>query len=337
VFNSIAGTAKTVRIIALPESIKDASDYIATFKDKKEAQVALQELASAAHPHLKGELMPIYTISELEQDYRRFVRSMDQNSFSLSKWLPSLDKIRPLVPGELVFVIGDTGTGKTGLLQQIARASVPLPTLMFELELPAESMFERFAAMTSGLTCTEIEHAYRTVESEEDTLTGLLDLKLKNLFVCTESRLTVRQLENYIMKSELKIGERPRVVLIDYIQLVGGKGANRREKISDIAEDLKVMAKVTRTIVIVTSQIARNKDELEPNLHSAKESGSIESSCGLLLGAWRDEKDGRLLHLKVLKSTKGGAGTHVKCNFDGQRMLITERIDPNFIPTNHNN
>ena len=39
------------------------------------------------------------------------------------------------------------------------------------------------------------------------------------------------------MRSELKLGERPRVVLIDYIQLVAGSGENRREKISNIAED----------------------------------------------------------------------------------------------------
>jgi hypothetical protein len=65
--------------------------------------------------------------------------------------------------------------------------------------------------------------------------------------------------------------------------------------------------------------------EWEPSLHSAKESGSIENSCGLLLGAWRSSEDGGLLNIRVLKSTKGGAGKHVKCNFDGSRMIITER------------
>jgi hypothetical protein len=326
VFESIAGTAKTVRIIKLPEAIKDASDYIASFQTKEEAKDALLALAGAAHPFLKGVSLPIFTVAEMEQDYRRFVGAMEKNSFPLSKWLPSLSKIRPLVPGELVCVIGDTGTGKTGILQQIAKAALPLPTLMFELELPKELMFERFAAMASRNTCAFVEGAYRA--SKTETLSHVLDDKLKNLFICAESRLTVPQIENFIMRSELKIGERPRVVLVDYIQLIGGTGANRREKISDIAEDLKVMAKATRTIVVVTSQIARpqNQDaDWEPSLHDAKESGSIESSCGLLLGAWRDLTDGNLLNIKVLKSTKGGAGLKIPCNFDGERMIITER------------
>ena len=328
VFNSIAGTAKTVKIVKLPDSVKDVSDYIATFATQPEAKAALDALVSDAHPHLKGLSLPIYTVSELEADYKRFVSQMEQNSLSLGKWLPTLRKIRPLVPGELVFIIGDTGTGKTGLLQNIAKAALPLPTLMFELELPKELMFERFASQASGFTCDLVEEAYRT-RGEENTLVDVLDKSLKNLFVCSESRLTVQQIESIIMRSELKIGERPKVVLVDYIQLVGGKGENRREKISDIAEDLKVMAKATRTIVIVTSQTSRpekkNQDEYQPSLHSAKESGSIESSCGLLLGAWRDSEDGSLLHVKVLKSTKGGAGIQIPCNFDGARMRITER------------
>jgi KaiC/GvpD/RAD55 family RecA-like ATPase/5S rRNA maturation endonuclease (ribonuclease M5) len=322
VFDSIAGTAKNVKVVNLPESTKDVSDYIASFRTNSEASSALSQMASEAHPHIRGVSLPIYTIAELEDDYRRFVRSMDANSFSLGNWLPSLGKLRPLVPGELVFIIGDTGTGKTGLLQGIAKAALPLPTLMFQLELPRELMFERFAAMATKLECCYVEDAYR---SADESLSHELNQHLRNLFVCSESRLTVQKIENLIMRAELKIGERPRVVLVDYIQLIGGKGPNRREKISDIAEDLKVMAKATRTIVIVTSQISRNKEEVEPNLHSAKESGSIESSCGLLLAAWRDQKDGRLLHLKVLKSTKGGAGLHVECNFDGPRMMITER------------
>ena len=326
VFESIAGKAKTVRTVKLPGMIKDVSDYMATFKDRQEAIVALQELASCAFPHIKGHSMPVYSIGELESDYRRFVRSMGKNALSLGKWLPTLgNNLRFLVPGELVFIIGDTGIGKTGILQQIAKSALPLPTLMFELELPKEMMFERFAAMTTRMTCQEVERAY---QNADDSISEQLDFRLSGLCICPVSRITVAQMEEIIMRAELKMGERPKVVLIDYIQLIQAQGPNRREKVSDIAEQLKVMAKATRTIVIVASQISRPKDvdkKWEPSLHSAKESGSIEASCGLLISAWRDFDDLNALNIRVLKSTKGGTGTFVKCNFDGSRMIITER------------
>ena len=326
VFNSIAGTARTVKIVKLPVAVKDVSDFIATFKTKAEATESLVSLAAEALPHIKGIGLPVFTVDEAEEDYRRFARSMNENSFSLSKWLPSFRHLRPLVPGELVFVIGDTGTGKTGILQQIATAALPLPTLMFEMELPRELMFERFAAMAAKLPCHEIEMAYRSPCN--DSLSETLRAKLRNLFICTEARLTLAKIEEYILRSELKIGEKPKVVLIDYIQLISATGPNRREKMSDIAEGLKALAKATRTIIIVSSQVARNKENPEPTLHSAKESGSIESSCGLLLGIWRDEKDGGLLNVKILKSTKGGAGLTIPCNFNGALMTITERAKP---------
>jgi 5S rRNA maturation endonuclease (ribonuclease M5) len=334
VFESLAQVAKSIKIIKLPDSVKDASDYVALLKTPDEAKKAFNELVSSAHPIVKGKSLPIYSIAEIENDYRNFVRSMSQNAFSLGKWLPTLGaNLRFLVPGELVFFIGDTGTGKTGILQQIAKAAQPLHTLMFELELPKEMMFERFASMAAKMTGAEVEKNYQSYngDSSQDIMAVF-----PNLMICPVPRLTVAQMEDIIMRSELKLGERPRIVLIDYIQLISGKGETRREKMSDIAEELKVMAKSTRTIVIVASQIARPKDvgdDWEPGLHSAKESGSIEASCGLLISAWKDAKDNSALNFRVLKSTKGGTGTFVKCNFDGARMIITERAQFSEIPT----
>lgn len=323
VFDSIAGKAKTVRVIKIPSPFKDVTEYVESFIETKEAIAVIGDLVATSHPFIKGIKLPIYTVSELEAGYKKMVNSMSQNSFSLSKWIPTLGRtIRPLICGELVFIIGDTGTGKTGLLSEIARSARPLPTLFFELELPPELLFERTIAAQTKMTCRQVETAY----SSGDSMAETIDLAFRNLFICTESKLTLQELENYIVRSELKIGEKPKLVLLDYIQLVQGEGLNRREKVSDIAEGLKILAKSTRTIIICASQVKRpDAEDSEVGLHSAKETGSIENSCGLLIGAWRDAKDPTLLHLKVLKSTKGGGGTQVQCNFDGERMRITER------------
>lgn len=328
VFESIAKHAKTVKIIKLPERVKDASDYIATFKSGLEAKAAFDDLISAAYPHVNGIKLPLYTIGELESDYRRFVRTLAQGSFSLGKWVPSLGRIRNLVPGELVVIIGDTGVGKTAIAMSLAKAAQPLPTIVFELELPKEMMFERFTSMATRMRGEDVEQAYIT--SEESIAEGL-GKAYPSLLICPESRLTVPQIENYIMSADLKLGERPKVIILDYVQLVQALNSTRREKISDIIEGLKVLAKATQTIIIVTSQVSRPptksgeaQDDWEPHLHSAKESGSIEASCGLLLGIWRDNED-NALNIRVLKSTKGGAGMLVKCNFDGSKMIITER------------
>ena len=121
----------------------------------------------------------------------------------------------------------------------------------------------------------------------------------------------------------------PVLVLIDYVQLIQGAG-NRYEKTSNIAEGLKVVAKTTGVIMVIASQVARRDGDEEIGLHSGKDSGALENSAGLVIGAWRDDEDATLMTLKVLKSTKGGSGLIIPCNFNGSKMTITERskFDP---------
>ena len=324
VFESICGTAKSVKIVKLPKSSKDASDFIAAALSTEQAKSSLLALLDAAPPFVKGHKLPLYTMAELEPGYQRMVNDMAANSLSLGKWLPTLGrKLRPLIPGELVFIIGDTGVGKTGVLSEIAHAAKPLPTLFFEMELPAELLFERSVAARRNIACHEVEAAYRSGE----TLGAGIEFDFPNLLVCSESKLSLADLENYIMRSELKLGQKPKLVLLDYLQLVGAQGQNRRERVSDVAEGLKVLAKSTKTIIICASQVHRPEGDEEIHLHSAKESGSIENSCGLLLGLWRDKNDPNFFNVKVLKSTKGGGGTVIECLFTPENMRICEKTN----------
>ena len=89
----------------------------------------------------------------------------------------------------------------------------------------------------------------------------------------------------------------------------------------------KQMAKELDVIVVAASQIGRKQDGEGPEigLHDAKNAGEIENSAGVVIGAWRDNNDGAVMHLQVLKNTKGIAGTRVRCNFNGATMQITEQ------------
>jgi replicative DNA helicase len=117
-------------------------------------------------------------------------------------------------------------------------------------------------------------------------------------------------------------------VIVDYFQLLRGKGKTRYECFSNEAEAAKVAAKRTNTVWILVSQIGRPESDgiHEPQLHDGKETGSIENSSGLVLGAWRDEHDARTMYLRVLKNTKGRAGTKITCLYDGATLRIDEMV-----------
>ena len=324
VFESVATVAKSVKVIKIPAPFKDLTEYVESFTQDGEARACVERLIDEAQPFFKGVEIPLYSMAELEGRYIQYATNTQAEGLSLAKWLPSLaGKVRTLVPGELVLIIGDTGTGKTGILQTIALHAAPLPTLMFEIELPAELLFERFVAAKSRMSASEVERTYASGDYMGKTS---LNHYFPNLFICDKADLTPEKIEAMIVRSELKLGVKPKVVLVDYVQLIVGKG-DRYERASNTAEAMKRIAKSTGTIIVIASQRSRPKEGDTPEvfLHSGKDSGSLENSSGLVLGVWRDMDDKTCLHMKILKNTKGTSGFQLKCYFNGEQMRITER------------
>jgi len=323
VHDSVAAKVRSVKIIRVPAPHKDVSDLLASCNSPSEGKLCLDLLLQEAVPHVGGVRMPVYSMADIEPRYHKFVTTPENSRVDLSKWLPSFrGRLRPLSPGTVVLISGDTGTGKTNVLQNIAMAFPELRTLMFEMELSEEDLFERYFALKSRSDARDIEEEYKKNGCFGHTA---MMQQFPNLYICPEPSLTMDQFEAIVVGSELKMGGKPDVVLLDYAQLVKGIGS-RYEKTSNVAEGIKVVAKATRTIIFVASQVDRASGKSgEVSLHSAKDSGSLENSSGVFLGLERSPEDSSLLVVKVIKATKGGSGTIIHCNIDGAKSLITER------------
>jgi replicative DNA helicase len=248
--------------------------------------------------------------------YVNRVTATAETGINFAKWLPSFGpKIRPLLPGDLAVLLSDTGVGKTTILANVAYSQKPHPVLFFELELTPEDMCERFIAH-------DLQRSGRQIESDvQDGKRHNVD-RWGNIYTCPQSKITIDEMEDIINKSELVIGQRPKLVLIDYIGLISGRDNKRYERMSNIAEGLKVMAKNTGTVVMLSSQIHRDKERRDISLHDAKDSGSIEASAQLVLGAWRPAIN--QINIKLLKCTKSAVGLTIECSFDGDSQTIRE-------------
>jgi len=58
----------------------------------------------------------------------------------------------------------------------------------------------------------------------------------------------------------------------------------------------------------------------EVNLHDAKESGSFENSCSLVLGLWKTSRTG--MRCRVLKNSRGLSGNTVEMTIRGGTYII---------------
>jgi len=211
--------------------------------------------------------------------------------------------------------------GKTAILQNIAAAMRNVPTVLFELELSDHSMFERMVCHYGNFVGFQVEDAYmKGVGATEE----ILESAFANLLISTVPQMDLETMEAHCRKAELKLGCSPRLILVDYIQLIPGKGGSRYERFSDIAEGLRRMAKSLNAAVVVTSQVKRNSEE-DPTvgLNDAKESGSIENSASLVLGCWRQPDNFEKMVIKVLKNSRGNSGRKIECNWN-PTFRITE-------------
>jgi len=327
VMDSLAGKVRSLRRVKAPSPHKDAADFVASFRGGLlQASDALAKLRDQAELLVKGLDLPLKGLAEMEGAYQRFVAKSVESPLDLGLWLPSLRKCaRRLVPGDLVTVLAGTGVGKTAILQNICLAFATTPTVFFQMELSEEAMFERMVAFKTKWTGEAIEHGYEKGSAIGPEALGRMFPKL---LICNRSGLSLPVVEKYVDKAELKLGERPRLVLLDYVQLIQGSGDSRYERFSQIAEDARQLANRLGVTIVMTSQIKRKSEDSAPEVTKtdAKESGSIENSSSLLLGAWRttDEFGNDTMFVRVIKNSRGTVGVTIECNWDGS-MRISER------------
>jgi hypothetical protein len=325
VLKSLEGIVKWVKWIELPKEhngkpIKDITD-LRRHCQGEDFQDLLTELQDKARLIDKGVDIEAYTMVELEQQYITEIESFSEVSLSLGNWLPALD-VRPLIPGDVLGIIAGTGQLKSAAAQNTLACNPGLPALFCQLEISGPLMFERGAAIAADIDATEVHRVYRQGERVDWRSSG----KMRNLLVSTRS-MNMKQIDELVSRSSAKLGCLPRVLVIDYIQLVRGEGT-RYERVSEACEETKRLAKKWNLIAVILSQISRKnqsdtntKDEIrEVNLYDGKESGSLENSCGVLLGMWKTSQTD--MKCRVLKNTKGLAGNTAKMKIRGGTFII---------------
>ena len=318
VHNSIQDKALSIRRLDLPADYRDISHYL-----ENQPDADINKMIEASHTVL--EKVPIFSMVEVEKQYIDFI-NRPKAKFSLAKLSPGLKECTErLMPGEMILVVGGPSAGKSTVLKNIAMASSPQPTVYFSLELDNRRMFSR--VMQNQLGCTE-EEVQREYKENKHTYCSEIE-SLRHLFLCDKSGLSLGQIEDWLGRIELKIGAKPEVVLIDYVQLLGGSGNSERyEHMSKVAEQLRVLARRTDTVMIIASQRSRPDSKAKSQrvtLHSPKDSGSLENSSTVVLGLDRVAYD--LLDVSCLKNNNGKQDFSVQFRFNGAHMKI-EEIDP---------
>lgn len=202
--------------------------------------------------------------------------------------------ISGLINGDLIILAGRPGMGKSAVAGNIAAtvAANGIPTLIFSLEMPAESVMTRIVARYSSINSRNLRSG-RIADDQWSKAVGVVDDVSKwPLFIDDKPNITPTEIRAKArqMKKEKGLG----LLIVDYIQLiqVQGRHDTREQAVAEISRTLKAIARELDIPVIGLSQLNRQVDsrpEKRPLLSDLRESGAIEQDADIIIFIYRDE------------------------------------------------
>ncbi len=206
-----------------------------------------------------------------------------------------LDKMTTgFYPGDMVIVGARPSMGKTALVLDFALAAAKEDkgaVAIFSLEMSGMQLVRRMVSMVSGVS----GQVLKSPELGMDTYKKLADAcdHLYSLPIHIDDASDVNPLEMRGKCRRLKAEAGLSLVVIDYLQLMRGtrRTENRTQEISEIARNIKAMAKELQVPVIALSQLNRGveaREDKRPVLSDIRESGSIEAEADVVMLLYRD-------------------------------------------------
>ncbi|MFA7309085.1 MAG: replicative DNA helicase [Patescibacteria group bacterium] len=249
-----------------------------------------------------------------------------------------------LQKSDLVILAARPSMGKTSFALNLALNAATkhkIGVAIFSLEMSRDQLADRLLSSTSGVDAWKL----RTGNLYEDDFAKIGEamavLDEAPVYIDDSANITVMEMRAKArrLKSEHGLG----LIVIDYLQLMGGNSENRVQEISEISRSLKGLARELDVPVIALSQLNRAlemRPDKRPQLSDLRESGSIEQDADVVVFIYREEyydKDTdrkNIAEILVRKHRNGPIGS-VDLFFIGGQMkfvdLEKKRVESNSV------
>lgn len=194
--------------------------------------------------------------------------------------------------GDLCIIAGRPKTGKTALAMNIAvNIAHDHPVLFLSQEMKRRQLHDRNVANLGKVNLAHLLNP-KFMTGEEWTGIGAAVARISELKLYVDDQGGLRLMDVRVKARGVSRKHGLKVLVIDYLQLMNGEGANRNAEIEGITRGLKAMALEMDIAIILLSQLNRSL-ESRPNKRplpsDLRDSGAIEQDCDMALFMYRDE------------------------------------------------
>lgn len=286
--------------------------------------------------------MTVRNLQEALEDYKNWAQDpVPRIGFGMD-WFDSATN-GGIARSEIAMFMAFSSVGKTTFALNVVRNNPHIPVLFFSLEMNWRMVAARLAAIELGTTTKAIEDDFKSGR-EPSYLQQVID-KYRG-FVCDDTpAITLKDAKDSFHKAAEQLGTPPRLVIWDYLELIGGGGLlGKAEQVDKAAQKLRDWTREVDCASIVLHQVGKGEGGSEPlELGSGRYGGyapmdfvvsAYKPALNRNLGPieWQQVKDD--IYFQLLKNRAGQASPQgKKYRLDGQTMRITPFHSPVFTMT----
>lgn len=225
------------------------------------------------------------------------LRGLSTGFYDLDNLLAGLQK------SDLVIMAARPSVGKTSLALDIARQVAinnKAGVGIFSLEMGKEQLVDRMLCAQSNVNLWKMRTGNLSDKGENNDFTKIAEamgyLSEAPIYIDDSPNVSVMEIRAKCrrLKSEKGLG----LIVIDYLQLMEGRGKysdNRVQEISEISRGLKGIARELDIPVLALAQLSRAAEQQSgasiPRLSHLRDSGSIEQDADVVMFIYRKAAD----------------------------------------------
>ena len=228
-----------------------------------------------------------------------------QKNKSLYTGIPTgFDRLDSLTSGlqasDLIILAARPAMGKTAFALNIARnvaVDAKVPVLVCSLEMSKEQLGMRLLCAEARVSSSRIRSGFVSKDDWAKLAHASGVLAGAPIFIDDTSSITALDIRSKARR--LKIKEDIGLIIVDYLQLMEGRGGDKKSsdrrdlEIADISRTLKGLAKELDIPIIALSQLNRmleQRNDKKPKLSDLRESGAIEQDADIVMFIYREEQ-----------------------------------------------
>lgn len=160
-------------------------------------------------------------------------------------------------------------------------------------EMQADELATRIIAAETGVNANKIKTGIMSGQEIAEVVRTGLAIQETPLSIDEGGGLTLARIASRARRLKRQNGFG--LLVIDYIQLIGGSAKNNGNRVQEVTEvtvGLKSLAKELKIPIIALSQLSRKVEERQdkrPQLSDLRESGSIEQDADVVMFVFREE------------------------------------------------